>query len=131
MQRPKPSLAFVTISHLPTIVECSWRRIMPRRMMQICTYTLIAAVLVTLGTGCPRSNSNVKDGAQTTKINAGGATFIYPMMSKWADEYNKAKGIQVAYASSGSGTGINQMIEKTLDFGCSDAPLTPEQMKKA
>jgi phosphate transport system substrate-binding protein len=77
-----------------------------------------------LSSGC--SNSS-----ETKQLSVGGATFIYPMMSKWADEYNRAKGIQVAYASTGSGAGISQMIEKTLDFGCSDAPMNPEQLQKA
>jgi phosphate ABC transporter phosphate-binding protein len=82
------------------------------------------ACALLLGSGCNKSG-------ETKQLSAGGATFIYPMMSTWADEYNKAKGIQVAYASTGSGAGISQMIEKTLDFGCSDAPMNTEQLKKA
>jgi phosphate transport system substrate-binding protein len=66
----------------------------------------------------------------TNTLNAGGATIIYPMMAKWASEYNKTKGVEVAYASNGSGAGKAQMIEKTLDFGCSDAALTDEEMAK-
>jgi phosphate transport system substrate-binding protein len=65
------------------------------------------------------------------RLNAGGATFIYPMMSKWASEYDKAKGVKVNYQSIGSGGGIQQMTSKTFDFGCSDAPLNEEQLKKA
>jgi phosphate ABC transporter phosphate-binding protein len=64
-------------------------------------------------------------------LNIGGATFIYPMMDKWSFEYQKAKGVKVNYNSSGSGTGIQQMIAKTLDFGCSDAPLTDKQIEEA
>src|SRR5204862_2407770 len=47
------------------------------------------------------------------------------------DEFHKAKGTQVGYASAGSGAGISQMIEQTIDFGCSDAPMDAEQLKKA
>src|SRR5205823_7583900 len=82
---------------------------------------VLAVGLVFLFSGCPKANT----------LNAGGATFIYPMMAKWADEYHKAKGTQVAYASTGSGAGISQMIEQTIDFGCSDAPMNAEQLKNA
>ncbi len=90
---------------------------------------LVAALLFTTA-GCPKDEGTDKN-AGATNLNAGGATFIYPMMAKWADEYSKAKGVQVAYTSSGSGAGISQMIEMTLDFGCSDAPMNEEQLKKA
>lgn len=86
----------------------------------------VCGVLLLGIAGCPR-----KDPAASTKLNAGGATFINPMMTKWADEYNKAKSIQVAYGATGSGAGIAQMIEKTIDFGCTDAPMNAEQLKKA
>jgi phosphate transport system substrate-binding protein len=53
------------------------------------------------------------------------------MMSKWAAEYKKAKGIEVNYQSIGSGGGIQQMTAQTFDFGCSDGPMNEEQLKKA
>ena len=52
------------------------------------------------------------------------------MMSKWADEYHKAKGIEVDYDSVGSGRGIRGMTDKTFDFGCTDGPMTDEQLKR-
>jgi phosphate transport system substrate-binding protein len=64
------------------------------------------------------------------RLNAGGATFVYPMMTKWADEYRKATGIEVNYQSIGSGGGIQQMTAKTFDFGCSDGPMNEEQIQK-
>jgi phosphate ABC transporter phosphate-binding protein len=65
------------------------------------------------------------------RINAGGSTFVYPMMSKWSSEYNKVNHIQINYQSIGSGGGIQQMTAKTMDFGCSDGPMNDEQLKKA
>ena len=70
-------------------------------------------------------------GVEIKRLNAGGATFIFPMMSKWASEYKKAKGIEVNYQSIGSGGGIQQMTAQTFDFGCSDGPMNEEQLKKA
>src|SRR5262245_45213002 len=70
-------------------------------------------------------------GKKDKRVNAGGATFIAPIMSKWASEYDKAKGIKVDYDSCGSGSGIQQMTAKTFDFGCSDGPMNEEQLKKA
>jgi phosphate transport system substrate-binding protein len=66
-----------------------------------------------------------------SRIEAGGSTFIYPLMSKWASEYAKQSTVQVNYQSIGSGGGIQQTISKIFDFGCTDAPLNAEQDQKA
>ncbi len=65
------------------------------------------------------------------RLNAGGSTFIYPMMSKWTSEYYKHRHIQVNYQSVGSGAGIRQMSAGLFDFGCSDSPMNDEQLKRA
>src|SRR5438874_2856917 len=70
-------------------------------------------------------------GGGKPRLNGAGATFIYPMMSKWAAEYDKAKGVEVNYQSIGSGGGIQQMTAKTADFGSTDGPMNEEQLKKA
>jgi phosphate transport system substrate-binding protein len=68
--------------------------------------------------------------AQQVLINAGGATFPYPMYSKWFDEYHKkVPNIAINYASIGSGGGIAQVTAGTVDFGASDGPMSDEQMK--
>jgi phosphate transport system substrate-binding protein len=64
-------------------------------------------------------------------LNAAGATFPYPLYSKWFYEYNQKTGTKINYASIGSGGGIAQVKAGTVDFGCSDAPLTGEQQKEA
>jgi len=68
--------------------------------------------------------------AQVTMINGAGATFPYPVYSKWAEAYNKATGVKLNYQSIGSGGGIKQIKAKTVDFGASDAPLKPEMLEK-
>ena len=65
------------------------------------------------------------------RLNGAGSTFVFPMMSKWAAEYDKAKSVEVNYQSIGSGGGIQQMTAKTADFGCTDGPMNDEQLQKA
>ena len=64
-------------------------------------------------------------------LNGAGATFPYPVYSAWAHEYNKITGLRLNYQSIGSGGGIKQITERTVDFGASDKPLTPEELAKA
>jgi phosphate transport system substrate-binding protein len=65
-------------------------------------------------------------------INAAGATFPYPIYSKWFDEYHKMhSSVQINYQSIGSGGGISQLIAHTVDFGASDGPMTDDQLKQA
>jgi phosphate transport system substrate-binding protein len=59
-----------------------------------------------------------------------GRDFPYPIYSKWADAYKKATGGGLNYQSIGSGAGIKQIRAKTVTFGATDAPLTPEELEK-
>jgi phosphate transport system substrate-binding protein len=71
-------------------------------------------------------------GAQTIQLNGAGATFPYPIYSKWFSEYHNAHpNVQLNYQSIGSGGGIRQITERTVDFGASDGPMTPDQMQNA
>jgi len=66
------------------------------------------------------------------KVNGAGATFPYPMYSKWFSEYKKVKPeVEFNYQSIGSGGGIRQLIKQTVDFGASDAPMKEKDKKKA
>jgi phosphate transport system substrate-binding protein len=66
----------------------------------------------------------------TLSINGAGATFPYPMYSKWFDEYHKKNSnLQINYQSIGSGGGIKQVTEGTVDFGASDGPMNDDQLK--
>ncbi len=70
-------------------------------------------------------------GTAAKLINGAGATFPYPIYSKWFDEYRKLNGVQINYQSIGSGGGIRQLLEGTVDFGASDGPMTDEQLAQA
>jgi len=63
-------------------------------------------------------------------LNGAGATFPYPLYAAWANEYYKTTGIKINYQSIGSGGGIRQISERTVDFGASDMPLKPEELKE-
>src|ERR1700719_2118325 len=66
----------------------------------------------------------------TLSITGAGATFPYPMYSKWFDEYHKKDAnIEFNYQSIGSGGGIRQVTEGTVDFGASDGPMNDDQLK--
>jgi phosphate transport system substrate-binding protein len=70
--------------------------------------------------------------ADAVLINGAGATFPYPIYSKWFDEYGKANpGVMFNYQSIGSGGGIKQITAKTVDFGASDGPMTMDQLTAA
>jgi phosphate transport system substrate-binding protein len=65
-------------------------------------------------------------------LNAAGATFPYPIYSKWFDLYHTAhSNVQINYQSIGSGGGIRQLLDKTVDFGASDGPMNDDQLKQS
>jgi phosphate transport system substrate-binding protein len=69
-------------------------------------------------------------GLAQLSLTGAGATFPYPMYSKWFDEYHKMHSdVQINYQSQGSGAGIQQVTNGTVDFGASDGPMTDEQIK--
>ena len=70
--------------------------------------------------------------AQTVSLQGAGATFPYPLYSKWMAEYQKLHPtVQINYQSIGSGGGIKQILERTVDFGATDAEMTPQERAKA
>jgi len=70
--------------------------------------------------------------ATAQNLNAAGATFPYPIYSKWFNEYhNQHPNVAINYQSIGSGGGIRQVLEGTVDFGASDGPMTDEQLGQA
>jgi phosphate transport system substrate-binding protein len=73
----------------------------------------------------------VATAAQAADISGAGATFPYPIYSKWADAYKQQTGIGLNYQSIGSGGGIKQIKAKTVTFGASDMPLKPEDLQEA
>ena len=74
----------------------------------------------------------VAAGASAQNINGAGATFPYPIYSKWFSEYSQLHpNVKINYQSIGSGGGIRQVTEGTVDFGASDGPMTDDQLKGA
>jgi len=103
-------------------------------------FLLLIITVCCLGlTGCGDNPAAADKGAATNAgaggqllINGAGATFPTPMYSKWFDAYNKMfPQIKINYQSIGSGGGIRQVTEGTVDFGASDMPMTDEQQKQA
>lgn len=68
--------------------------------------------------------------AQAVDITGAGATFPYPIYAKWADAYNGKTGVKLNYQSIGSGGGIKQIQNKTVDFGASDKPMKLDELEK-
>jgi phosphate transport system substrate-binding protein len=68
--------------------------------------------------------------ARAQKLTGAGATFPYPLYSKWFDMYHQKTGVQINYQSIGSGGGIQQVKAGTVDFGASDAPLNNQKLKE-
>src|ERR1043165_7510644 len=89
-----------------------------RQLPRMILYGLMALVIHTAGSG-------------QLKLNGAGATFPYVIYSKWFDVYSQKSGVQFNYQSIGSGGGIKQVIEGTVDFGASDAPMTDTQLVQA
>jgi len=96
--------------------------------------TLIAAVACAAVAACGGGDQQQAqpDRQQTIQINGAGATFPYPIYSKWFDEYHKLHpNVQINYQSVGSGAGIRQLVNQTVFFGATDGPMTDEQLKSA
>ncbi len=95
----------------------------PRRVVSLLRTAALAAALLALG---PRPAP-----AQAL-INGAGATFPFPLYSKWFDVYARVDPtVRFNYQSIGSGGGIRQILERTVDFGASDGPVSDEQLRKA
>ncbi len=78
---------------------------------------------------CGKQDNSNQTSAQ---INGAGATFPFPLYSKWFDEYSKVNtAAKINYQSIGSGGGIKQITEGTIDFGATDSPMTEEELKSA
>src|SRR5947209_6150802 len=98
---------------------------------------LAAVSVVILGSGLSACGSKTGDQPQPTQqqsipINGAGATFPFPIYSKWFDEYHKLHpNVQINYQSVGSGAGIRQLLNQTVFFGATDGPMTDDQLKAA
>jgi phosphate transport system substrate-binding protein len=90
--------------------------------------TVISIMVTACGTS---SNSSTTTTTGAVSLNGAGATFPAPLYTKWFDEYNRRTGDKINYQAVGSGAGVTQIIEGTVDFGASDGIMTAEQQTKA
>ncbi len=99
---------------------------------------LKVTALMLLAIACAKenaTNSNTTSSTATTSgsvdLTGAGATFPYPIYSKWFSDYAGQTGVKINYQSIGSGGGIRQLSEETVDFGASDSPMSDAEMSKA
>jgi phosphate transport system substrate-binding protein len=103
-------------------------------MRRVVTVVALLAVIACNKTEAPSSGSPAGGSSPAAKIviNGAGATFPYPIYSKWFSDYNKLHpDVEINYASIGSGGGIKQLLAQTVFFGATDGPMTDEQLKSA
>ncbi len=94
------------------------------KSLRVCS--LFVSIFTTSIVSVPASASG------KTSIIGAGSTYAAPIYMKWSQDYNKLHpNIEISYQSIGSGGGIKQLTEKTVDFGASDAPMTDEELKRA
>ena len=100
------------------------------RILAAAAAIFVAACSGSKENGAPDAASSA--GASSRQVNGAGATFPYPIYSKWFAEYHRLHpNVQINYQSLGSGAGIRQLISRTVFFGASDQPMTDEQLNSA
>jgi len=77
------------------------------------------------------ASSTTSSSSQSVDLTGAGATFPYPIYSKWFSDYATLTGVKINYQSIGSGGGIRQLSEGTVDFGASDSPMSDDELSKA
>jgi phosphate transport system substrate-binding protein len=93
------------------------------------TIAVAAAALLTAACGSDEGNDSAPTASQ--QVTGAGSTFVYPVLSGWASEYQKQSGTRINYQSIGSGAGISQVKAGTVEFGASDQPLTSDELAKS
>src|SRR3982750_4393228 len=99
---------------------------------------VLAALALVSACGDSSKTAGGKDSAAAANtttsgadLTGAGATFPYPLYSKWFDAYATKTGVKINYQSIGSGGGIRQLSEQTVDFGATDAPMSDAELAKA
>ena len=83
---------------------------------------IVVLAAVVMVTGCGRS---VKDG----ELVGAGSTFVYPLAARWIPDYARTHDVKITYGAIGSGGGIAQLTNRTIDLGASDAPMSPREVR--
>src|SRR5688500_3452240 len=111
---------------LPTMTTHSIvsKRLAPQMLLAACLLVIAACGGGDSGDQQQASSSNVD-------LTGAGATFPYPLYSKWFSDYARETGVKINYQSIGSGGGIRQLSEGTVDFGASDGPMSDDELARA
>jgi phosphate transport system substrate-binding protein len=91
----------------------------------------LALTIAVAACGSSSSGSSSSGGSSSSPLVGAGSTLVAPLMSKWQSDYASKTEETVTYGAIGSGGGIDQITSRTVDFGASDAPLSPEQFSEA
>ena len=99
------------------------------------TFRVLSALAIATVAACGRGESsststpaNASTSRSSVDLNGAGATFPYPIYSKWFSDYAAATAVRINYQSIGSGGGIKQLSEQTVDFGASDGPMSDDEL---
>ncbi len=102
---------------------------MTKKLLSAIALALTLSIVVA---ACGSSNSSSSSsGSSSGPLVGAGSTLVAPLVSKWQPDFSDKSGITVTYGAIGSGGGIDQITARTVDFGASDAPLTPDQFSAA
>lgn len=101
--------------------------------MRIITGAVLLVTLLACGKEQPQTtaDSQIASSGGSVDLTGAGATFPYPLYSKWFSDYAAKTGVRINYQSIGSGGGIRQLSEETVDFGATDGPMSDEEIKRA
>src|SRR5262249_61159060 len=81
--------------------------------------------------GCSANKSATAEASSTVKLQGAGASFPAPLYTRWFKSFGSSRpNVQVDYQSVGSGSGVKSVIDKTVDFGASDAPMSDEEISR-
>ncbi|HEY0779475.1 MAG TPA: phosphate ABC transporter substrate-binding protein PstS [Gemmatirosa sp.] len=97
----------------------------------LCAATVLALAAACGGKSDTNASAGGGAGGSGADLTGAGSTFAYPLYSRWAADYATKAGVHVNYQSIGSGGGIRQLSEQTVDFGATDAPMTDDELAKA
>ncbi len=110
-----------------------------KKHITVLSSSLVVALAIgaALLTGCSSKQSNsatdstAASAASSNSLTGAGSTFVYPIMTHWAQEYQQQTGITINYQAVGSGAGISNLIDHTVDFAGSDAPMNADELARA
>jgi phosphate transport system substrate-binding protein len=100
---------------------------MTRRLLIACTILLLPPLTAGCGGSDSKKGGSTGRSGQSGVLVGAGSTLVAPLVSQWSGDYAKKSGATITYGSIGSGGGIAQITARTVDFGASDAPLSPDQ----